>query len=130
MFSTAGGAEIGEAWLREARHGRTGVERPDMVGRGKVRQASRGLSRKGAERHDQAWQAWHGASGNCVAGRGMVGRGRRGVFWTGKERRGAVWQVWPVVEGFGGARHGRRGVAERGGVGQGRRGTEWRGQAG
>ena len=37
------------------------------------------------------------------------------MFWTGKERRGAVWQVWPVVDGFGGARYGRRG-SERSGL--------------
>ena len=54
---------------------------------------------------------------------------------------GEARQVWPVVDGFGGARHGRhgealrgrarlcmegqawRGVAERGGVGQGRHGS-------
>ena len=37
------------------------------------------------------------------------------MFWTGKERRGAVWQAWPVVDGFGGARYGRRG-SERSGL--------------
>ena len=49
------------------------------------------------------------------------------MFWTGKERRGAVWQAWPVVDGFGGARYGRRGKALFGLEGTG---EDWRGMAG
>jgi len=87
-------AGIGEAWFREARHGRRG--------------------------EDRLGPKWHG---------------RRGVFWTDKERKGAVWQAWPVVDGFGGARYSRCGVARHGEARQGRHGTErlgraWWGEAG
>jgi len=82
-----------------------------------------------------ARQEWQGEDWQRPARRGLAHQGRRGVFWTDKERKGAVWQAWPVVDGFGGARYSRCGVARHGEARRGRHGTErlgraWWGEAG
>lgn len=44
----------------------------------------------------------------------MAWHGRHVTVWLVKEELGMVRQVWPVVDGFGGARYGRRGLERRG----------------
>ena len=75
----AGGAEIGEAWFREARHGRRGEDRlgPKWHGR-------RGVFWTDKERKGAVWQAWPVVDGFGGARYGRHGTERLGRAWWGE----------------------------------------------
>lgn len=80
---------------------RIGVDRLDLVWRGRQVPAGRGTAR-----FVQARQAWR-----CMVCRGMVGFvpvwiGRLGEATRGTACLGGVWQAWFVVDWCGGDRHG------------------------
>jgi hypothetical protein len=67
--------------------------------------------------------------------RGTEWQDRRGEARFGWAGQGKARQAWPVVDGFGGARYSRCGVARHGEARRGRHGTErlgraWWGEAG